>query len=83
MNLRSIPLAEMKADLAESLIDMRLARVALRLGIERTPRGSVPRDRIRGNANIIKTILTEIERRILAGELTNDAAGLIVERRSQ
>lgn len=78
-DIQSLPLSELKADLAESLIDLRLARIALRMGIDRTPRGSVPLDRLQANARIIRVILDEIERRIVAGQIGPGPGGLYTE----
>ena len=77
MTISGIPLAELKADLAESLMDMRLCRVSLQMGIVATTKVDV-RARLRGNADIVRKILAEVERRMLAGELTNDAEGILI-----
>lgn len=78
MTISQIPLTELRADLAESMMDMRLCRVALRGGILSTPIVGDIRARLRGNANVVRTILAEVERRILAGELTNNAKGILI-----
>ncbi len=75
--IESIALAELRADLAESLMDMRVCRIALRQGIVRTTRVDV-HDRLRKNAEIVRAILAEVERRILAGEMTGDHQGILI-----
>lgn len=78
MIVTSIPLPELKADLAESMLDIRMCQIALRLGMERTRKVDV-HDRLAKNADIVNIILDEVERRIMDGDLVADTKGILIE----